>query len=285
MGALNMNMNMNMNMNAPSASGASTRVRFNTADFRKLIPNQTPPLGVPSPLPTYPQNWDADLRTYFYLDEFIETYHDPSKHVAGTTQPPDFSWFWRLPPRAGTPPPLATIDAELMVMLNMAPDREDRFLEIIDQHDAEGAIGYFLGMLMIDPSHYPNTYLLIRAARRIGELASMCLKGYFMFPRPSQVCPAIVPMIDPPMTPSFPAGHAIQARLIALCLEDLRPGNTQRTALLDYLARRIADNRVIAGLHYPIDITAGFAVADECHVMLAACPEFAKLITLAKGEA
>jgi len=31
--------------------------------------------------------------------------------------------------------------------------------------------------------------------------------------------------------------------------------------------------------------TVGFAVADECHVMLAACPEFAKLITLAKGEA
>ena len=67
----------------------------------------------------------------------------------------------------------------------------------------------------------------------------MCLKVDFKSPRPSQLCPAITPMIDPPATPSYPAGHAVQAYLISLLLaysfSDPRaltnlPQHTQRQA-------------------------------------------------------
>ena len=146
-------------------------------------------------------------------------------------------------------------------MLDVALDRDDRFAEIIDQHDAEGAISYFLGMLMIDPNRMPASYLLIRVARRIGEHIVMCLKGAMRCPRPSQLCTAIVPMIDPPATPSFPSGHSLQARLIAVCLKAATPVG-RPVHLLDDLADRIGWNRVIAGLHYPKDHAAGTAVAD-----------------------
>jgi len=251
-GISNMNMNMNMNMGfagIAESTGTPTRIRFNTADYRKLIPTPIPPLE-PVPRPQFPQNWEADLHSYIYLDAFILS--NPG-------------WFAAMLTPVGVPP--FSLQNELVAILNMSPDRDDRFLEIIHQHDAEGAISYYLGMLMIDPARHPSTNLLIRAARRIGEHVTMKLKGHFMLPRPSQLCPAIVPMIDPPVTPSFPAGHALQARLITLCLQAAWPG-PQRQTLLDYLAARIGENRVIAGLHYPIDITAGVKVANALFLLL-----------------
>jgi membrane-associated phospholipid phosphatase len=182
----------------------------------------------------------------------------------------------------------AILEAQLAAVLDAAPDREDRFAEIIHQHDAEGAISYFLGMLMIDPACHPKTYLLIRVARRVGELVTMVLKGRFKVPRPSQLSPAIVPMIDPPVTPSFPAGHALEARLIAKSLEQAwaqGSGRASRVDLLNYLAHRLGENRIIAGLHYPRDILGGEAVADACYLLLdKPGSSFHKLVDDAKKE-
>jgi acid phosphatase (class A) len=103
------------------------------------------------------------------------------------------------------------LDREIRQILDLAPEREERFAEIMDQDDADGATNYWFGMLQVRPSRHTATYLMVRVGRRIGEHVVMCLKGFFRSPRPSQLCPAIVPMIDPPSTPSFPAGHAVQA--------------------------------------------------------------------------
>jgi acid phosphatase (class A) len=227
-------------------------------------------------LPRFPPNWDPDLRTYIYLNDFVQVNYDSGAHRG---------WFEILddPLVIGNEPKDDDLDPQILEILNAAPDREDRFAEIIDQNDADGAIAYYLGMLMIDPGRHPNTYLLIRVARRIGELVTMALKGKHMHPRPSQLCPAIVPMIDPPMTPSFPAGHALQSRLISLALEDARPGQRQKE-LLDYLARRIGENRVIAGIHFNRDIDAGVDVATKCYSLMQNSPIFNQLIVDARNE-
>jgi hypothetical protein len=162
-------------------------------------------------------------------------------------------------------------------------------------------------MLALDVGHAPATRLLIRVAQRVGELAAMCLKHAFRVPRPHQLCPAIVPMLDPPATPSFPSGHALQAHLISRCLKDVRgenrlekvpaedragapPGVPQTERLLDELAARIAENREIAGLHYPYDSEGGRIAAEACYDMLTK-PEkkeegkmFSELVTLARQE-
>ena len=259
MNALNMNMNMNMNMAAPAsgASSAGTRVRFNTMDYRKYVvltsPTTTEPV-IPASTTAmrFPSYWDADLRSYEYLNEFLTTFPGwrgllPATTIDVTQSPHRLSQ--------------AQLTLEVQQMLDVALDRDDRFAEIIDQHEAEGAIGYFLGMLMIDPNRMPASNLLVRVARRIGEHVVMCLKGEFRCPRPSQLCTALVPMIDPPATPSFPAGHSLQARLIAVCLKAAAPV-AQPLHLLDDLAERIGWNRVVAGVHYPQDHLKGKAVAD-----------------------
>ena len=95
-------------------------------------------------------------------------------------------------------------------------------------------------------------------------------------------------MIDPPVTPSFPAGHALQATLIARCLREAwgqGPGRQSRRDMLDYLAFRIGQNRIIAGLHFPLDITAGDAVALACYPLMdRANTQFRQLVADALAE-
>jgi len=275
---MNMNMNMNMNMAGVAHDGTFTRVRFNTADFRKLVTGQ-PPL-VPQPFPRYPEYWDAELRTYVFLQDFVG-------NVLG---PPNLNWYAETRGNVDTLRPTQfPMAPQIVDILDKAADRDDRFAEIIHQHDAEGAVSYYLGMLMIDPARHSKTYLVIRVARRIGELVVMCLKDEFHHPRPSQISSAIVPMIDPPATPSFPSGHALQARLITRCLEEvLEPNNANGTGLtgtpLRELGARIAENRVIAGVHFPRDNEAGIAVADRIFGRLKRIPRFTNLVALAHTE-
>jgi acid phosphatase (class A) len=110
----------------------------------------------------------------------------------------------------------------------------------------------------------------------------MCLKLHFNAARPSQICPAVVPMFDQPRTASYPAGHSLQSYLISYVLlrvmpevpqskkpeaqsiegEELRPWAVNHGGLFA-LARRVADNRVVAGVHFDIDSEAGFLVARK----------------------
>ncbi len=145
----------------------------------------------------------------------------------------------------------------------------------------------------------------MRVARKIGEMVVMSLKDSINAARPSQLCPAINPMIDPPRTASYPAGHALQAYLISYCLQRAMPNLPQsappgalaantvaswkaaaHTGLFG-LARRIADNRVVAGLHFEFDNIAGFELARRIDSMLgglAANVQFAQLVADAQSE-
>ena len=250
----NMNMDFNMGTAGSSVGGNGTRVRFNTEDYRKYVALGAVVIPANPNFMRFPAYWDPELRAYEYLNGFL-------------------SWFfdWRARLEAGmganlvsphtNPLNPAFLTSQIIDMLDRAPDRPDRFNEILSQHSGDGAIGYFLGMLMIDPARMPATHLLIRFARRLGEHVAMCLKGEFRCPRPSQICSAIVPMIDPPATPSFPSGHSLQAALIARCLEATRPP-MQPPNLLNDLAVRIGENRIIAGLHYHQDHVIGRAIGQ-----------------------
>jgi hypothetical protein len=168
-------------------------------------------------------------------------------------------------------------------VLEVSDEREERFLEIVDQ-DGEGVLKYWLAMLMIDAGGAPATYQLIRVGRRVGEVVVMCLKNHYREARPSQVCPAIVPLLGPPVHPSFPAGHALQSHLISRCLSAAGWARNQPDMLFE-LSRRISKNRVIAGLHYDADIEAGFIAAEECFKILQEGELFKALMNDARKEA
>ena len=264
-------------------------MRFNTRTIGSISKVNTAGVIIDPIIPAnavdmrFPAYWDAELRAYEYLNEFLIAL--PRTGASGS--PPRCRTYLTSPHTMGAGPLTARGDPDARPRPRPPGPRSS---EIINQHNGEGAIGYFLGMLMIDPARMPAANLLIRVARRIGEHISMCLKAEFRCPRPSQLCSAIVPMIDPPATPSFPAGHSLQAQLIARCLLAATPP-MQPAHLVTDLATRIGENRIIAGVHYPQDHLVGQTVANWCSAQLLntsvpppALPRYNRLVLAARAQ-
>jgi len=228
----------------------------------------------------YPEFWNPELRAYVYLDEFLRAFPNWQNRLIEAIElknPRKENLYLKLQKEKG---------AQLREILEVSDERDKRYAEIIDQHGAEGVIKYWLRMLHITPGNAPATHQLVRIARRLGEHVVMCLKEHYHVARPSHVCPAIMPMVDVPLHPSFPSGHALQSRLISLCLSITGRVRNQ-PALLFRLSDRVAENRVIAGLHHPLDNEAGVAAAEACFELLndgTRCPMFKELVQDAENE-
>jgi hypothetical protein len=72
------------------------------------------------------------------------------------------------------------------------------------------------------------------------------------------------PVIQTPDHSSFPSGHSMEAFAAATVLDRLVAGKlytaTGRTSLPFQIAHRIATNRTVAGVHFPVDSLAGALV-------------------------
>lgn len=290
----NLNLNLNLNLGASAGAGGATgygRARFNTEDMCKLAPPQ--PATWPLPTKKYSDDWDPTLRAWSYVYEFmtvcnwgggtpVSVIRDAINAQQGINSFPV--------PYGGAKTPLTPSEMANQVygVINASLDRADRAMEILDQATAPGALNYWTGLVRIDPSHEKNTFLLMMAALKISEYVAMGLKDIYKMRRPSQVHPLILPLIDPPDTPSYPSSHSLQAHLISgvLTLALTDPAGQTATALA-YLADRVARNREIAGVHYPMDSAAGAFAAGKCLAQLNALPgssAFQMLVKQAQGE-
>jgi hypothetical protein len=81
--------------------------------------------------------------------------------------------------------------------------------------------------------------------------------------RPAEYNAQIQPMITTPGHGTFPMGHATQTYAVTYVLQkllQLQPSNATHAWVIDQLDRlsaRITTNRVIAGVHFPVDSMAG----------------------------
>jgi hypothetical protein len=85
----------------------------------------------------------------------------------------------------------------------------------------------------------------------------MRFKHAFACPRPVELSAQIQPMIPTPGHASWPSGHATEAYMVATMLRELLPPDEVGHEQLQRLAARIAVNRTVAGLHYPVDSAVG----------------------------
>ncbi|MBV8650711.1 MAG: PA-phosphatase, partial [Alphaproteobacteria bacterium] len=171
-------------------------------------------------------------------------------------------------------------------------ERADALGEIIAQNEAFA--DYFCALLTMTPTGYPNTCKLLDFASIVGMFTVLHFKagvagsqGYAARPRPSQICPALLPPVPVPGHPSYPSGHSTEAHLIALVLDDVLSSAPQKAAMktdLDALAWRIARNREIAGLHYPSDSAAGKKLAADILPYLQSTSEYQTVLPLAQQE-
>jgi membrane-associated phospholipid phosphatase len=179
-----------------------------------------------------------------------------------------------------TPPESEKI-AEQMAELRSAMDlRADRLPEILSQ--SEGFSAFFAAQMPYGLNRRPYTVHLIGALYDTVIGVEQRMKHLCSVPRPVDLSPQIQPVITTPGHSAYPSGHATEAFAHATILAALRLSGarvpdeglidailaklspaaeaapvTEPEVLLFRLAARIADNRTVAGVHYPVDSAHG----------------------------
>jgi hypothetical protein len=184
------------------------------------------------------------------------------------------------------------IRAEIEQLRQLMEDDREEYLAEIDVQ-ADGLAGYFYSMLGVSAERRPWTVEYINCGLALGNIAYMHYKQQFRRPRPSVLCPGLVPAFGPPGHPSFPSGHSFLGHLLSLLLLEIpaicqryghfsntygqfsdndgspgkaiNPETPPRNPLhgsgplqspLLWLSQRLAKNRERLGVHYASDSTA-----------------------------
>lgn len=150
--------------------------------------------------------------------------------------------------------------------------RPDRGAEITSQLGFPTE--YFAMILGLNQGQHANTFELIMATQVAAAHAAMIVKNVLAVRRPDQIDGRILPMIPTPGHGSFPSAHATESYAAMTVLEAVLQhwatlkDNAPRAAMLRGLAERIAVNRTVAGVHFPIDSWAGAALGTAVGRMI-----------------
>jgi hypothetical protein len=209
--------------------------------------------------------WDADLLALTILPQFV------SAQIGGMT------WDQSIVLPAPLPITQAIID-ELCVLA--VTDRPEALGEIVQQNQNFQVC--WLQFLNLSQASHPQTFLLMKLAARVGEMAMMILKRRNATRgRPSQFCAMLYPPVPVPGHASYPAGHALISQLTSSCLAELLPAYKDA---LDKLAERVGINRVIAGLHFHQDVEVGWDVGRQLLPFIKQCPLYQSTFASAQLE-
>ena len=180
-----------------------------------------------------------------------------------------------------TPPDGATLAAQMPELRAAMDLRADRLPEIMAQQG--DMLSFFGAQQVLNHDRRRRTMTLLAAAYGAIVSQEMRIKHFCSVPRPIDLSPQIQPIIQTPGHSAYPSGHATEAFAFATVLAALRLSRDPAaqkagiiTALLGKLttalegataadpdqmlfrlASRIADNRTVAGVHYPVDSAHG----------------------------
>jgi len=165
-----------------------------------------------------------------------------------------------------TGPDEPLLQGQLELVAAYAELRPDRAVEVVDQLGFP--VPFWGSVLGLTAHRHGKTLALLDVAFSLAVSVEQRFKQIFATPRPVAFSPQIQPMVPTPGHGAWPRGHATEAFLAATLLQALldaampskkkHPGNGEASReQLQRLAARIAVNRTVAGLHYPVDSAAG----------------------------
>ncbi|MEH2484018.1 hypothetical protein V1282_007375 [Nitrobacteraceae bacterium AZCC 2146] len=150
-------------------------------------------------------------------------------------------------------------ERQLMFLDQYSDLREDRSTEILCQLGPQYA--FWSSVVHLHPDRTKKTIELLDAALRLANFVEMRVKHALACRRPNEYSPQVQPIVLTPGHGTFPSGHATENHMIARILWELRKGVYGESPILgEQLMReaaRIAVNRTVAGVHFPVDTAAG----------------------------
>lgn len=251
---------------SPLLADALVRVRAGTVGDAK------PDLRVPK-MPTCAdfdqmEKWEPIVRFYVCLSEVLsdlqlavvpkvsdtfalqQCVHTPSS--AGSL---DGSYLSK-PIVTITRPHQGVFGKQLRLMQAWAELREDRATEVISEMPPQ--VPFWSATCNLQPSRHRHTFEFINLALALAAISAFRFKQVFACPRPAAYWAGLQPMLPTPEHSALPSGHATEAFMAARVLSALN-GNREGKLFeaLMTQASRVAINRTVAGLHFPVDSLAG----------------------------
>lgn len=183
------------------------------------------------------------------------------------------------------PPPAAGSDAEKADLQEEIEAQKARTPERIAEanRDASYSIRLFTDMVgpRVTEAKDPVTFhFFAELNQQIAQVVHES-KAHWHRPRPYLAHPEVIHPLFHAGDYSYPSGHSTHSYAFAIILGQIFPDRAQ--AFMER-ARKIAQSRVDAGVHYTSDINEGRIVGDEIAKELLAKDDFQKAMKAAKAE-
>jgi acid phosphatase (class A) len=174
------------------------------------------------------------------------------------------------PPAAGSAAERAELDAMLKIQGERTPAqaeraKEDADISIFRLADALGSPAEF------NERRLPRMTALFQRITEAETAVVRPVKKSFARKRPFEIESKLKPVVGLTGSLSYPSGHATWVFAAGLVLADMLP--EKRAEILARTAE-FADNRVVAGVHYPSDVDAGRVSGSVLAAFLFASPVF-----------
>lgn len=155
-------------------------------------------------------------------------------------------------------PPVAFFAAQVEAVDAQVPLRESRSDEIVAQ--AQSAMSFLLAVAAVPWERRPRSLEFLAAALGVQQALQQRIKQSLGCARPHAYRASLMPHVEVPGHGTLPSGHAGESHLVAALIGHWirrRAARDPRPVMLDRMALRIAENRVVAGVHFPVDSIAG----------------------------
>jgi len=182
----------------------------------------------------------------------------------------------------GPPPPLdsAAFQAQIAIVLWLQQTRTPEQVEFVQTTLNLERFDPILNdsLIEVDGIELKKTLDTIIAEVRADYDA---IKARYNLPRPIKVNDKVHPVINVRNVAAYPSGTTIRATVYARVLSEIFPEHKDE---LMKLGRQVGYGRVIAGVHYPIDVTAGQKLGNAYADVIIAQPVFKEAVTKIRGN-
>jgi acid phosphatase (class A) len=183
------------------------------------------------------------------------------------------------PPATGSTAARAELDELKALQAAASEDRKQQ--AIADAGRNYQRFAATTSLAAVDAARLPLTVALIQRVLDTVEAVTAPAKRFFNRPRPPLEDATITPLIKLPDSPAYPSGHATFATATAIVLSAMAP---EKRAELMARAASFAESRLVAGVHHPTDIGAGFASGALIAQKLAEDAAFQADLATARAE-
>lgn len=183
------------------------------------------------------------------------------------------------PPAAGSPASFAELEIVLQAQAVRTPEQVARCVQI--EHEDIWLFGSEIVGPWFTAANLPKTAAFFAAVREDFIPVNRAAKALHPRKRPPFADPRVKPCVEFADTGAYPSGHGIQSSLWAGLLVEILPEHAAG------FARRAGETRhykLLAGVHYPSDLTAGQAVGEALARELLKNPSVRELIAELRAE-